>query len=56
MKLNASGTEIISVREYFITQFGRLPDIAISPKGKVYLCTDDRGTNQDMIIEVSRGK
>jgi glucose/arabinose dehydrogenase len=56
MKLNASGTEIISVREYFINQFGRLRDIAISPEGKVYLCTDDRGTNQDMIIEVSRGE
>jgi glucose/arabinose dehydrogenase len=55
MKLNASGTGIESVNEYFVNQFGRLRDVAISPTGRVYLCTDN-GDNQDMIIEVRKGK
>jgi glucose/arabinose dehydrogenase len=55
MKLNASGTGIESVNEYFVNQFGRLRDVAISPTGRVYLCTDN-GDNQDMIIEVRKRK
>lgn len=54
MKLNGDGTAIEEVHEFFINQFGRLRDVAISPDGKVYICTDN-GNNQDMIIEVSRG-
>jgi glucose/arabinose dehydrogenase len=55
MKLNASGTAVESVHEYFAGQFGRLRDVAISPDGVVYLCTDN-GNNSDMIIEVTKGK
>jgi aldose sugar dehydrogenase len=55
MQLNETGTAIESVHEFFVNQFGRLRDIAISPDGKVYLCTDN-GNNADMIIEVTKGK
>lgn len=55
MKLDATGTVIEGVHEFFVGQFGRLRDIAISPDGKVYLCTDN-GDNADMIIEVTKGK
>lgn len=55
MQLNETGTEIESVHDYFVNQFGRLRDVAISPDGKVYLCTDN-GNNADMIIEVTKGK
>lgn len=54
MKLNASGTAVESVKEYFVGEYGRLRDVAISPDGKVYLCTDN-GNNSDMIIEVTKG-
>lgn len=54
MKLNESGTAIVSVHDFFIDTFGRLRDVAISPDGKVYLCTDN-GNNTDMIIEVTKG-
>jgi glucose/arabinose dehydrogenase len=53
MRLNETGIAIESVQEYFVNQFGRLRDVAISPDGKVYLCTDN-GDNADMIIEVSK--
>jgi glucose/arabinose dehydrogenase len=53
MKLDESGTVIEGVHEYFVGQFGRLRDVAISPAGKVYLCTDN-GDNEDMIIEVTK--
>ena len=55
MKLNASGTGIENVREYFVGEFGRLRDVAVSPQGKVYISTDN-GNNSDMIIEVSKGR
>jgi len=54
MKLNGAGTAIEEVHEFFVNQFGRLRDVAISPDGKVYICTDN-GNNRDMIIEVTRG-
>ncbi len=55
MKLNAAGTGIGIVNDYFVGEFGRLRDVAISPYGVVYLCTDN-GNNADMIIEVMKGK
>ena len=55
MKLNASGTAIEGVHDFFVNQFGRIRDVAISPDGKVYLCTDN-GNNEDMIIEITKGK
>ena len=53
MKLNDSGTAVEAVHEFFNGQFGRLRDIAISPDGKVYICTDN-GDNEDVIIEVTK--
>jgi aldose sugar dehydrogenase len=54
MKLSGDGNTIESVNEFFVTTFGRLRDVAISPDGKVYLCTDN-GNNADMIIEITKG-
>ncbi|HEY0751591.1 MAG TPA: PQQ-dependent sugar dehydrogenase [Chitinophagaceae bacterium] len=54
MRLSDDGLAIESVQEYFVREFGRLRDVAISPDGKVYISTDN-GNNQDMIIEVSKG-
>jgi aldose sugar dehydrogenase len=54
MKLNRNGTAIQNVKDYFVQEFGRLRDVAISPDGKVYLSTDN-GNNGDMIIEVTKG-
>src|SRR5687768_7545782 len=53
MKLNDAGTAVESHHEFFNGQFGRLRDIAISPDGKVYICTDN-GDNEDVIIEVTK--
>lgn len=55
MKLNATGTTVESVNEFFVDKFGRLRDVAIAPDGKVYISTDN-GNNSDMIIEISKGK
>ena len=54
MRLSDDGLSIESVQEYFVREFGRLRDVAISPDRKVYISTDN-GNNQDMIIEVSKG-
>jgi len=54
LKLNADGTAVVTVKEYFVDTYGRLRDVAISPGGKVYLCTDNGG-NKDMIIEITEG-
>lgn len=55
IKLSDDGRTVEGVHEYFNNQFGRLRDVAISPSGKVYICTDN-GNNGDMIIEVTKGK
>ena len=52
-QLSLNGTSITGTTDYFVNQFGRLRDLAISPQGKVYICTDN-GNNSDVIIEVSR--
>ena len=54
LKLNDDGSAVDGVHELFVNQFGRLRDIAISPDGKVYLCTDN-GDNSDKIIVVAKG-
>ena len=53
LKLNDDGSAVDDVHEFFVNQFGRLRDIAISPDGKVYLCTDN-GNNSDKIIVVTK--
>jgi glucose/arabinose dehydrogenase len=52
-QLSNDGTTIVgSPTLYFAGQFGRLRDIAISPSGKVYICTSSGG-NSDKIIEIT---
>jgi glucose/arabinose dehydrogenase len=54
LKLNDGGTRVEEVHEYFTNQFGRLRDVAQSPDGKVYFCTDN-GNHSDMIVEITKG-
>ena len=52
-QLSADGSTITGPpTQYFVNQFGRLRDIAISPAGKVYICTS-YGGNADVIVEVT---
>lgn len=48
---NDGNTIVGSPTLYYASQFGRLRDIAISPDGKVYICTSNGGNN-DQIIEI----
>lgn len=43
--LNDSGTAITSTREHLVRALGRLRDVAISPDGRVFLCTSNREPN-----------
>lgn len=52
LKLNESGTAIESTTEFYVSKYGRMRDVCISPTGKVYICTSN-GTN-DKIIEISK--
>jgi len=49
--LGFNGNSISDTTSFFANQFGRLRDLAISPSGKVYFCTDN-GKNSDVIVEV----
>ncbi|MEO8583980.1 MAG: PQQ-dependent sugar dehydrogenase, partial [Flavitalea sp.] len=51
LKLNADGSGITETKEFFTNTYGRLRDICISPKGTVYLCTDN--DINDKIIEIT---
>nr|AIA10635.1 glucose / Sorbosone dehydrogenase [uncultured bacterium] len=51
LKLSADGSGITETKEYFTNTYGRLRDICISPKGTVYLCTDN--DINDKIIEIT---
>lgn len=52
-KLSEDGNTIIGQpTQYFVNQFGRLRDIAISPSGKVYICTNNVSPS-DKIIEIT---
>lgn len=53
LKLSANGQSIVSSKEYFRGNWGRLRDIAISPEGRVYLCTSNGGNN-DRLIEIQK--
>ena len=54
LRLNSARTGVDSVAEFYNGKYGRMRDIAISPEGKVYICTSN-GSN-DKIIEVSAKK
>lgn len=52
-KLSEDGNTIVGQpTQYFVSQFGRLRDIAISPSGKVYICTNNVSPS-DKIIEIT---
>ncbi len=53
LKLNSAGTKVLSAHEVLKNRYGRIRDVAISPDGKVYICTDN-GDNKDMIVELKR--
>jgi glucose/arabinose dehydrogenase len=40
-----------TTKEFLVDKYGRLRDLAISPEGKLYICTDN-GNNQDVIVEI----
>ncbi|GAB3524269.1 PQQ-dependent sugar dehydrogenase [Emticicia fontis] len=51
-ELSGDGNTIIGQPTlYYASQFGRLRDIAISPDGKVYICTSNGGNN-DQLVEI----
>lgn len=53
LKLNDSFSSVTQTNEYFISEYGRMRDICISPGGKVYICTSNGG-NSDKIIEITK--
>ncbi|RZL50200.1 MAG: PQQ-dependent sugar dehydrogenase [Pedobacter sp.] len=52
LKLNDDQTKIVSTKDYYINEFGRLRSVCQSPEGKIYLCTGN-GSN-DKIIEIAK--
>ena len=53
MKLDATYKIIDSTNQYFVSKYGRMRDLCISPEGKVYICTSN-GNNNDRIVVVQR--
>jgi aldose sugar dehydrogenase len=43
--LNDDGTDIVAVREHLQRSMGRMRDVAISPDGRIFLCTSNREPN-----------
>jgi len=65
LKLNPTGTAIISERAYFDEVFGRLRDLCVSPVGAVYMSTSNKDwspvdgfpeESDDRIIRISTGR
>ncbi|HMI77618.1 MAG TPA: PQQ-dependent sugar dehydrogenase [Ferruginibacter sp.] len=52
-QLKVSGTAMTEISDFFVNQYGRIRDLAISPQGKVYICTDN-GNNGDVIVEIDK--
>jgi glucose/arabinose dehydrogenase len=61
LRLNDDDDSIVEVLDYFRRSIGRIRDIAISPEGRVFLCTSNREPNgvdpfpvfdDDKIVEV----
>lgn len=49
------GTDnVVGIHAYFINQFGRRRDVAVSPSGNEYICADN-GNNKEIIIEFTKG-
>ncbi|CAN5489134.1 hypothetical protein BH23BAC1_BH23BAC1_32010 [soil metagenome] len=63
LKLDSTGTSVVSEEVYFNNSFGRLRDICVSPAGDVYISTSNRDWNpgegfpketDDRIIKISK--
>lgn len=54
LQLNNTQSAITATSTYLNEQYGRLRDLAISPEGKVYVCTGN-GSN-DKVVEISNAK
>ncbi|MBI2794675.1 MAG: PQQ-dependent sugar dehydrogenase [Ignavibacteria bacterium] len=61
LRLNDDGDSIVQVLDYFRRSIGRIRDIAISPDGRIFLCSSNREPNgvdpfpefdDDKIVEV----
>ncbi len=51
LKLSNDGNTIVETNEYIIGQYGRLRDLAISPTGRIFICTSN-GIN-DKLFEIT---
>jgi aldose sugar dehydrogenase len=52
LKLSNDGNSIVETNTYLVNQFGRLRDIAISPDGRIFICTSNGG-NADKLVEIT---
>ncbi len=52
LKLDDSQSKILSTKDLFVNDFGRLRAVCQSPEGKIYICTSNG--NNDKIIEISK--
>ncbi|MCU0380272.1 MAG: PQQ-dependent sugar dehydrogenase [Chitinophagaceae bacterium] len=52
-QLSSNGQSIVSGKQYFRGNWGRLRDICVSPAGRVYICTSNGGNN-DRLIEIQK--
>lgn len=52
LKLNDSQSAITESKDFYVNEFGRLRDFAISPEGKIYVCTSN-GSN-DKLVEIAK--
>lgn len=53
LKLSTGYNTITETNEYYVSKYGRMRDVCISPAGKVYICTSNGG-NSDKVIEISK--
>lgn len=49
--LSEDGESIERVNEYFAQTWGRLRDVLVAPDGRVFLCSSNRETNGQMVVQ-----
>jgi glucose/arabinose dehydrogenase len=52
LKLDDAQTKVQSSKDFYVKEYGRLRDFAISPEGKIYVCTSNG--SDDKIVEISK--
>jgi glucose/arabinose dehydrogenase len=50
IKLNDAHTGVAGINEFYVTTYGRMRDVCISPDGKVYICTSNGGNDKLIVI------